>query len=107
QRTAHWIPLRWTSSPATLTNSVSMAHLPGGTPPGDVEERTILLRVFPHRGGQQSRVRIDVRARLQNGLAGTSVRRPRTRRHLRRHWTRPCLSSHAIFIIPGAARRHV
>src|SRR5581483_10074948 len=38
--------------------------------------------------GQQSRVRVDVRARLQSGLTGTNVRRPETRQQPMRHETR-------------------
>jgi hypothetical protein len=57
--------------------------------PGDVAERDTLLHVLLAAGGQQFRVRSDIRTRLQNGLTGTSVRRPPSRQAHRHHSTRP------------------
>jgi len=84
---------------------VSMTQLPFRERlPGDVEGQNILLHVLPEHRGQQFRVRVDIRARLQNGLKGSSVRRPPTQQpppSLLFH-----LESSPIFIIPGAGNRH-
>jgi len=66
--------------------------------------RNTLLRVFPNCWGQQSRVRVDTRARLCYELESTIVHRPLTWRRLHHHQTaipKGCLH---IFIIPSALR---
>jgi len=84
---------------------VSMTQLPFRERlPGDVEGQNTLLHVLPEHRGQQFRVRVDVRARLQNGLKGSSVRRPPTRQPPLPSLLHPRIN--AIFIIPGAGNRH-
>ena len=69
----------------------------------DVAVENILLHVLPAVGGRQYRVRGDAQVRLRSGLEALMKLRL-----LARH--RPPNSSlpelDAIFIIPGAAKRH-
>jgi hypothetical protein len=69
---------------------------------GMSRSRNILLRVFPNRRGQQSRVRIDIRARLRHELESTIVVRPLTWRPLHHHLTTIQKGCLPIFIIPAA-----